>query len=437
MSIINNVLKDLESRPSRFTPIELAVAEAGVVERSSMKTLLFILLPSITILIIALVYYKTIYETELERTAGIDTNIANDSVLLTIEKSPVVEPVENQISGLQIRETASEVSLEFSLREKAVSYLKERSGNLFIFHLKSVSSEIEAPEINNNRWIEDLQIQTRQQGMDVILKTAPGVLVNTAQTNNRDDHLWTIRLEKLPEPVVLARLETPVVEPVKKPKAIVTAAPEADMVKVDGTETTPVKVEIKTADKSQSSSAKLNKAIELMRARQWHRAEPLLQVLIDGPMDLSARRQLLALYALGGNSDSYLDFARRSQQRYPQQSIFKTELARALFQHQQYPEAINLLQNAGELDSAQHALLAASYQRKNQHQKAVEHYHHALKLDRGQSRNWIGLGISLEHEAKLEKALQSYQTAIRLGNLNERLIQFVEQRSRMLKKVVN
>ena len=437
MSIINNVLKDLESRPSRFTPIELAIAEAGVVERSSMKTLLFVLLPSVTILIIALVYYKTTYETELERTAGVDTNIANDSVLLTIEKSAVVEPLENQISGLQIRETASEVSLEFSLREKAVSYLKERSGNLFIFHLKSVSSEIEAPEINNNRWIEELQIQTRQQGMDVILKTAPGVLVNTAQTNNRDDHLWTIRLEKLPEPVVLARLEKPVVEPVKKPQAIVTAAPKADMVKVDETEKTPVKVEIKTADQSQSSSAKLNKAIELMRAKQWHRAEPLLQVLIDGPMDLSARRQLLALYALGGNSGSYLDFARRSQQRYPQQSIFKTELARALFQHQQYPEAINLLQNAGELDSAQHALLAASYQRKNQHQKAVEHYHHALKLDRGQSRNWIGLGISLEHEAKLEKALQSYQTAIRLGNLNERLIQFVEQRSRMLKKVIN
>ncbi|NNE63098.1 MAG: tetratricopeptide repeat protein [Gammaproteobacteria bacterium] len=210
-----------------------------------------------------------------------------------------------------------------------------------------------------------------------------------------------------------------------------------DAVKAEKVEKAAVKVEIKTADQSQIASLKLNKAIELIRAGQLQKAEPLLQVLINGPMELSARRQLLALYALSGNSSSYLELARQSQQRYPQQSIFNTELARALFQHQQYPEAINLLQNAGELDSAQHALLAASYQRNNQHQKAVEHYHHALKLDRGQSRSWIGLAISLEHEAKFNKALQSYQTALRLGNLNERLIQFVEQRSRKLKQVIN
>ncbi|NNE63722.1 MAG: hypothetical protein HKN34_06550, partial [Gammaproteobacteria bacterium] len=298
MSIINNVLKDLESRPSRFTPIELAVTEAGVDQRSSMRTLLFILLPGLIVLMMAFLYYQSIYKPGLNQAITADTDSASDNVLSTKVSSQVIAPAQNQISGLQIRETASEVSLEFFLREKAVSYLKERSENLFIFHLKNITSEIEAPKINNNRWIANLQMQTRQQGMDVILETAPGVLVNTLQTSNRDGHLWTIRLEKLPEPAAPARLEKVEVTPVIQPVAVVTAVPTVDAVKVEEVEKPAVKVEIKTADQSQIASLQLNKAIELMRAGQLQKAEPLLQVLIDGPMELSARRQLLALYAL-------------------------------------------------------------------------------------------------------------------------------------------
>ena len=437
MSIINNVLKDLESRPSRFTPIEIAVAEPGQVERNTKKVLLLILLPVLVVLTAAAFYYHMIYESDRNRVVVADIAILDKSVLPTTESAPVVKPVQNRLSGLQIRESTSEVSLEFSLRERPVSYLKERSGNLFIFHLKNVHSEIEAPKITDNRWIESLQIQTSQQGIDVVLKTASAVLVNTAQTNDRGENLWTIRLEKLPDPATLARLETVVLEPVIKPEVVASIETGPKAVKPAKTEKAPVKVEIKTVDQSQNASAKLTKAVELIRDRQWQEAEPLLKSLIDGPLDFSARRQLLVLYKSSGKSSSYLEFAKQAQQRYPQQSIFSTELARAFLHQQQYPQAINLLQNAGDLDATQHALLAASYQRTNRHQQAVEHYHHALKLDQGQARNWIGLGISLEHEAKLEKALQSYRTALRLGNLNERLTDFVEQRAREITKVIN
>jgi tetratricopeptide (TPR) repeat protein len=437
VSIINNVLKDLESRPSRFTPIEIAVAEPGRVERNTTRALLLTLLPVFIVLVAAAFYYQTIYEADRNQVIAADKTSLDKNTLPITESTPVVKPVQNRISGLQIRETSSEVSLEFSLRERAVSYLKERSENLFIFHLKSVHSEIEAPKINDNRWIENLQIQPSQQGIDVILKTVPGVLVNTAQTNKRDENLWTISLEKLPDPAVLAKLETVVVEPVIKPEVVAATVTRPEAVKAVEHEKAPVKVEIKTVDQSQSASVKLTKAAELIRDRQWQEAEPLLQSLLDSPLDFSARRQLLVLYARSGNINSYLEFARQTQNRYPRQSIFTTELARALFQHQQYLKTIDLLQNAGDLDAAQYALLAASYQRTNRHQEAVEHYLQALQLDRGQARNWIGLGISLEHEAKLEKALQSYNTALRLGNLNERLIEFVEQRSRVITKVIN
>ncbi len=143
------------------------------------------------------------------------------------------------------------------------------------------------------------------------------------------------------------------------------------------------------------------------------------------------------MYANTGDDARFFELVNQSQQRYPQQVWFKTEYARSLFHRQQYSEVIGFLLNAELLDASQHALLAAAYQRKEQHQKAVEHYHYALKLDKNQAKNWIGLGISLEHEAELGKALRSYQTALRIGNLNDKLTQFVQQRSKLLKKVVN
>ncbi len=445
MSIINNVLKDLESRSSRFTPIEVAAASSGVTAQNRSKTVMSILLPGLIVFTMAVIYYQIIYKPEINQTLEAAVVSPSDAVLPEMDNTSTRKPVVNQITGLQIRETVSDVSLEFSMHEKAVSYLKERSENSFIYHLKNIHSEIEAPRINSNRWIENLELRARQQGIDVILRTVPGVLVNTAQVKDRGENLWTIKLEKLPDPITVAKLESVVVQPQIKSEEVINTGSKSQTAKVNETKAPleekapeePVKVEIKSTSQSLSDSAKLNKAVELIRAKQWHNAEILLRGLMHGPLDFSAKKQLLVLYSRSGDTGNYFKLAKRSYQQYPQQSLFRTAFARALFQQQQYLQAINLLHNAAQLDSVQHALLAASYQRKDQHQKAVEHYHHALKLDGRQARNWIGLGISLEHEAKLEKALQSYQTALRLGNLNERLIQFVEQRSRMLKKVMN
>ena len=444
MSIINNVLKDLESRPHRFTPIEVAAVGRSIVDHSRSKTIMLVLLPGLIILTIAFSYFQVAYQAEKQPIAEIPVAEQVHRGISQTANAVVIEPPSNQITGMQIRESESEISFEFSMRDKAVSYLKERSENSFIYHLKNIDSEIEAPRINNNRWIENLDILTVAQGIDVVLTTVPGVLVNTAQLENQNEVLWTIRLEKLPDPVVVARLpvvdespEIPTVVTDTRPAQAVDNAPKVALQARQNTQSEPVKVEIKSTGPSLDVSARLNKAIQSMHAGQWQQAEELLQSLLGGTLDITARKHLLAVYSSSGKDDQFFSFARQSQLRYPQQAVFRTQYARSLFNKQQYSELIRLLQNAGELDSPQYALLAASYQRMDQHQKAVEHYHHALKLDKRQARNWIGLGISLEHEARLEKAFQSYQTALRLGNLNEKLIEFVEQRSKMLKKVIN
>jgi MSHA biogenesis protein MshN len=89
------------------------------------------------------------------------------------------------------------------------------------------------------------------------------------------------------------------------------------------------------------------------------------------------------------------------------------------------------------LDADQEALLAASYQRLDQHEAAIQHYQLALQQDAKNARNWVGLAISQEQSAAFGAALDAYQQASRLGGLNTRLRDFVERRSEKLQQVVN
>ncbi len=435
MSVINNVLKELETRPSHFIPIDIASVNSQTDDKPKSASISASLLLIAILMAVGLWYYQFQYrgQSDVDTESQAVAPVVNQVVKAETE---VVELEPNQIVGLQIRETSSDISFVFAMRQRAISYLKERTENSFVYHIKNIDSEIETPRISGNRWIENLLITRSQQGVDVVLKTVAGVLVNTEQFQKQDESIWTIKLEKLPDPVVVAKLETVAADPVIESASITKQAAQVAQSDAE-VANSPVKVDIRKASQTLGDYGLLNKAVDLLQKNQWQAAETLLLGLINGSQDLAARRQLLGLYARHGNSDRYADLARLSRQLYPQQSLFKTEYARSLFQQQSYREAISELQSIDQLDSKQQALLAASYQRIDQHEKAIEHYYHSLKLNKLEARNWVGLGISLEHEAHLEKALQSYQKAARLGNINIRLKQFVEQRSRLLKKVIN
>ena len=110
------------------------------------------------------------------------------------------------------------MSLEFSLQTKVISYLKERGENSFVYFLKDIRSEIVAPVINNNRWIEQLSISSLDEGIEVSFHTAPGVLVETRQQPGDDTQIWAIKLKKPPAPIVVTKdAETPIKTVVEPP----------------------------------------------------------------------------------------------------------------------------------------------------------------------------------------------------------------------------
>ncbi len=415
MSVINSVLKDLESRTSEFTPIEIASVDRSKPDsKSSPKWLLVLALVVIVSSFLSLNYYQT-----------------QPQVQVVKPVEPVVPPQVNQMVGLQIRESTNQLSLEFAMHEKAVSYLKERRQNSFVYHLKGIKSQIEAPLITDNRWIEQLSINQQAAGVDVTFQTTNRVLVSTQQIQKQDETIWTIKLEKLPDPVVINTLPDPVIE-TSKPEQITAPSQIAEEKTV-----VPVKVEIKSSANELNKTNQLRQARDFIKSRDWKTAETLLLGLVGGPQDVLAREQLLGLYARPGYRKKYAQLALQSNTRYPQNSLFAIEYARALFQQQAYESVIALLQPQSGSNAKQLALMAASYQRLDQHEKAIEFYRQSLKLNRQQAKNWIGLGLSLEHNTQIEAALKSYQAAIKIGNLNQRLTQFAEQRSQALQRVLN
>ena len=457
MSVINNVLKDLETRESRFTPIDLSPATEPATPGTPRDKRLYYLLASVPLL---LTLGLTIYllqpgpEAVLRSDAGIRAVAV--PVLTPATTLPIAEsaPALNQIIGLQIRETEDEMRMEFALQEKVVAFLKQRGENSFGYHLRDIESRIAAPQMRDNPWVRSLEIETLATGVDVSFVTAANILVETRQTAADGEAIWSINLRKTatageaepaqaaiadedsssaPEVVEAARSTSPSeVEsfPVESAKPLTSSPVAVPPV-------SEVRVDIKPTDPAAQTIGQLEYAVELINSRRYGDAEKLLRGLLEGPEDYAVRKHLLALYQRQNRSDRFVTLAQASMARYPDDGLFATEYARELFQQGAYRGAIDLLTGQATLDANQQALLGASYQRLDEHDDAVRHYRQALAQDATNAKNWIGLGISLEHLAKLEDALNSYRRAERLGQLNARLQAFVEKRSNTLARVLN
>ncbi|MFT5220260.1 MAG: tetratricopeptide (TPR) repeat protein [Gammaproteobacteria bacterium] len=455
MSIINNVLKDLEGKASQFTPIEIAsVAPALNAPRKSHFIKLFVVL--LLLLIVAATLHFTRWQDWLAimatQTPAVVTTPPAVAIAAQASSLPVVEAPGNEIIGLQFRESETEMSLEFSLRDKVVAYLRERRENSFVYHLKDIDSQIVAPEMVDNRWIASLSILPKDQGVDIYFQTTTDILVETRQQFVDGNQVWAIKLKS--QSIAAELVEVPVkfeADPGKaleKPLpvnavnvAVVSekAAPEIEVVEpiIVAPPPKPVKVDIRSVDDNSKGNSQLEYALILIKSNRFADAEALLLSLYETNEELAARQQLLGLYSLKKRKGDFEKLAFESMAVFPQAQVFRTEFVRSLSQRSDYRAVIDLFLVQPPADSRQQSLLASSYQRIDQHDMAIKHFRLALKTAPGNAKTWIGLGISQEHSSALADALNSYNTAIKIGTLNTRLQAFVEKRRTTLEKVLN
>jgi len=153
--------------------------------------------------------------------------------------------------------------------------------------------------------------------------------------------------------------------------------------------------------------------------------------LAHDPRHIASREGLVGLYLSQGRRVEAGELLAAGVNYHPGYGQFALLAARLQVENGETAAAIATLEGALESRSQGAdflAFLAALYQRQKRFDKSVTAYQHALSQQPGNGTWWMGLGISLEGAGKPLEAIAAYNEARSSGNLPPRLMQYVEGR---------
>ncbi|PSV45528.1 lipopolysaccharide assembly protein LapB [Photobacterium sp. GB-36] len=149
---------------------------------------------------------------------------------------------------------------------------------------------------------------------------------------------------------------------------------------------------------------------------------------------IMARQRLAALYYGRGNVREAIATLEKGLAKQPNQPQLRLTLAKLLVNENQNQAALAVLNDkSGSMDSQYLAMRGALAQRLNNNVVALQSYQQLVRLASFDGRWWMGLAIAQDRSGNAEKARESYQKALQLGNISASSQQFIQQRLVALK----
>ena len=176
----------------------------------------------------------------------------------------------------------------------------------------------------------------------------------------------------------------------------------------------------------------------LQQGRMRQGKEQLREALLLYAPHIKAREMLSGLYIKSGRYVEAASLLHEGITIAPSYPLFAKLYARVLLEQNNPQLAIQVLErgaSASDVKTDYHALLAATYQRIKNHEKAIEIYLRLVKIKPTVGIWWLGLAISLEKSGKNKEALEAYQRAQKTGNLKTGLVKFTDNRVSALKEI--
>ena len=466
MSVINNVLKDLENKPSAFTPLDLQdVVTSKTSNKSQHSGAIIVLLILLSLVVIYIAQSSSsilwndepsvmilpeaepslVQEAKLKVTPALKSAPKlRESIQPSTLGAGVIRPIVEterliEITGMQIKETMGFLELKLHLSMQTQSYLKQRSQNKYIFYISKSINKIKAPLIEHNPWLTKLNFVQKEAGVEVQLNTVPGVLVETNHKMIDQKYFWIVRLKKNIQDLS----ENNISSPLSSQAGVKFANPEIPLEQnVEASEVAlgkakleiqkpVVKLSIKPATTINPTQIIFDSAIDAMHNKNWTLAVEQFEGLMSTDRDKDARLNLIRIYQLQRKSGVVTRLISKSAQLYPDDIDFKVLDAQQLFEKKSYVTLISRYQD-GIQNLSLITLLSASYQRLGRHDRAIQYYQKALKIDPQQAKSWISMGISQEHQKMFDAATSSYKMALRIGVMNARLEAFTQRRIKKL-----
>jgi Flp pilus assembly protein TadD len=171
-------------------------------------------------------------------------------------------------------------------------------------------------------------------------------------------------------------------------------------------------------------------ALALASADRTQDAITLLQgLIIEFPRHDKAREYLAGLLLQENNSTAAEKLIIEGLQLNPDYPPYIKLEAHLLMERDELKQAIALLEKKPPTIAEYpdyHALLAALYQRTNQTAQAANLYRQLLALEPSNAKWWVGLGVALESNNDPSQALDAFVTANNIGGLSPTLKSYLD-----------
>lgn len=285
----------------------------------------------------------------------------------------------------------------------------------------------------DNPYYAGYRLGTR--GDDVRLRLTPreGVIVSAGPAGERDaaDAAWAVRAQVPPAPRARAAA------PVKKSMAGTEAEPP-QAVRAKSEEKSPPPADpVKTpVDPRRTADQSYRRALEYLRADRVEPAVAQLNKALNARPAFHAARELLASLYLRTGRDTEAHLLLREGMTLDEAYLnFPKLSARALIERGRLEEASKVLAAGAShaaADAEYQALYAALAQRLGEHENAAGRYMLALEIEPARGAWWLGLAISLEALGRDREAADAYAAAGRSGQLGAEVSAYVRERLKAL-----
>jgi MSHA biogenesis protein MshN len=388
MSVINQMLKDLDQRQSGHTDEQNIVAPMA--SKNSTRKLMAVMSVALLAIMVALIFAWQLYSENRHFKAQLQQAAIANSPEELIRKSPTDNATINKSAFNESQNNAPLAEFVSSTTTEQTSHQPAIKNNASFPEDISDTAPIISKDNGNSSVAQSTHINHA---------ASEQTQTTTSQASN-----MTVKAEKLEQTTA------------ESEQAQVTAP----SLTISRTQLSPQAL----------AENKITQAEQAMERNDLAKAESLFEeVLLVVPEHETARKQLAALWYGKKYYQDAVNLLSQGIALAPQAQEMRLMSARIYYEQGQARDAFNILSPVQYSNSTEiQALLASTAAELNEHVNAINAYRKLITLEPDIGRWWLGLAVSLDSTAKFELASDAYKQAIASNNLSTAAMQFARQR---------
>lgn len=410
MSLINQMLKDLEKREKSTKNIEISLsglqsAIHSSQNRSQKKDWMIGFLFIIGVSLLLMMIHHQFYLHRLKQMESIQNSNNADAVKKIITDTVAANTqaaLPTLLTGMTLQLQEGKTELRILLNQDTLyTITQDPSRNELTLTLDRTNLVADLPPIDyQNSAIRNIEMLNDPNGdLKIILLLKSGITLNYLNLN---------QTHQSPELQINLSAEE-------------NALPTNENNKM-----------FKRAVVTFNAEQQYTEALNLSARNKFKMAEMILTALLEKvPDHYPARELLIKLLIQTGNETKAADQLEVGLQLQPDYPAFLMLKAQLLVNQGKINNALTLLQSDApsiEKNPEYHAFIAALYQRQGQTVLAEKLYERLIVLNPSQATWWIGLGVALESNGENESAKEAYSHAMNSDKLNPELKAFLDER---------